>query len=211
MKDFADELLTLLTGKFAGLNLTRISEPQEFYEKQVLDSIAAYEQSKTFSDCIQKHKLHIDIGFGGGFPLLPLAKRLEGVKFLGFEARAKKAKAVNEIAESLALTNVECFHQRFEDINYDHPISMSFKAVGPMKKMLKAFRSFTHIDVFFYKGPQVYDLEGVEKEYEGWRLICEDLIDVPGTEARYLIGYTKKSVPRGTKSNKELVNLSALV
>jgi 16S rRNA (guanine527-N7)-methyltransferase len=211
MKEFSESLLELLKTKYDGLNLTRITDPEDFYQKQILDSVCAYEQSKTFAKSIIRHKHHIDIGFGGGFPLLPMAKILPGITFLGFEARAKKVRAVNGIAKELELRNVNCFHQRYESVNYDRPVSMTFKAVGPIKKILDGFISFQHLDVFFYKGPQVFELEGVATEYNGWRLLCSDEIKVPGTEARYLIGYTKKNVPRGTKSNKELVNLTALV
>lgn len=211
MKDFSEKLLGLLTGKHAGLNLTRITDPQEFYEKQILDSTAAIDQCPAYAESLNNNSLHIDIGFGGGFPLLPMAKINPAIKFIGLEARAKKVKAVNEMAKDLGLDNVRCFHQRYETINYDQPASVSFKAVGPIKKMLDGFNSFQELDVFFYKGPQVFELEEVKEEYSGWEMICSDLIKVPGTDARYLIGYRKKSVPRGTKSNKELVNLTALV
>lgn len=211
MKDFSENLLGLLTGKFAGLNLTRITDPQEFYEKQILDSTVAIDQCAVYARSLKKHSCHIDIGFGGGFPLLPMAKLYPAIRFTGLEARAKKVKAVNDMARELGLHNVHCFHQRFETINYDQPASVSFKAVGPIKKMLDGFKSFQELDVFFYKGPQVFELEEVKEDYSGWELICSDVIKVPGTDARYLIGYRKKSVPRGTKSNKELVNLTALV
>lgn len=211
MKDFSDKLLDLLTHKYAGLNLTRITGPKEFYEKQILDSVSALEQSPMYSQSLNRYRYHIDIGFGGGFPLLPMAKLNPSIQFIGLEARAKKVKAVNEIAKTLGLENVCCLHQRYETIHFDRPASISFKAVGPIHKLLKGFKSFEELDVFFYKGPQVFELEDVPKEYDGWKQLCSDPVNVPGTDARYLIGYRKKTVPRGTKSNKELVNLTALV
>lgn len=211
MKEFSDKLLNILTTKYDGLNLTRITDPKEFYDKQIVDSVAAYEQSRSFKKSLQKFNRHIDIGFGGGFPLLPLAKSLPDVKFIGLEARAKKVKAVNDIAALLGLDNVNCYHCRYETLSYNLPVSVSIKAVGPITKVLDGFKSFQEIEIFFYKGPQVYQLEEVIKTYYGWEMICSDLIEVPGTQARYLIGYRKKSVPRRTKNNKELVNLTALV
>lgn len=211
MKDFSNKILDLLQNDFSGLNLTRIVDEDEFYNKQIIDSVAPLEQCPEFKIAINQSGIVVDIGFGGGFPILPLAYTLPHINFIGMEARAKKANAVNSMSQKLNLPNVHCYHQRYEKVNFNKKVVITFKAVGPMKDLIGKLKYFTDATVFFYKGLQVDDLEGVPNEIDGWQLITNTFITVPGTDGRYIIGYSKKNVPRGTISNKELVNLSALV
>jgi 16S rRNA (guanine527-N7)-methyltransferase len=45
LDQFTDKYLELLTGEYAGINLTRITNAQEFKDKQIIDSLAPLEQS----------------------------------------------------------------------------------------------------------------------------------------------------------------------
>ena len=74
-------------------------------------------ESKVFKNCLEKTKLMVDVGFGGGFPILPLAFNNPDKKFIGFEARAKKAQVVQKIAAALGLTNAKLMHQRLETVD----------------------------------------------------------------------------------------------
>ena len=85
MLDFSYAYLHLLKTKYAGLNLTNILDQDEFYHKQIIDSIQPYLDSPIFKEWVQKTKVVVDVGFGGGFPILPLAKLLPEVKFVGVE------------------------------------------------------------------------------------------------------------------------------
>src|SRR3954466_10046639 len=107
MKDFSQKYLDLLTGEFAGINLTRNESPEEFYNKQIMDSVLPQEHSDVFKKVLDKTKILVDIGFGGGFPILPLAQANPDKKFYGFDARAKKAQVVSKIAQKLELKNVK--------------------------------------------------------------------------------------------------------
>ena len=95
MKEFSQKYLELLTGEFSGINLTRIDGPEEFYNKQILDSVLPMEKSAVFRNALEKTKILVDIGFGGGFPILPLAFKNLDKKFYGFEKKEKKGKATN--------------------------------------------------------------------------------------------------------------------
>ena len=101
MLDFSIRYLNILKTQFEGLNLTKILEQDEFYHKQILDSILPYQESKLFQSEVKKTGSIVDVGFGGGFPILPLAKLLPDVKFVGVESRKKKAEAVTIIAQEL--------------------------------------------------------------------------------------------------------------
>lgn len=212
MLDFSIRYLHVLKTKLAGLNLTNILDPDEFYHKQILDSINPYLQSELFKSHVQKRGVVVDVGFGGGFPILPLAKLLPDIKFVGVESKRKKVDAVRLIAEDLGLKNVTLVHSRLEDFLFDVPATITFKAVGTAKDYLPAInRTTSDISVFLYKGPNFMELEGkdlpfLEKE---WKLLENQEISVPGTQQRFLVSFQAQNVPRGT--SKTLVKLSELL
>jgi 16S rRNA (guanine527-N7)-methyltransferase len=208
MLDFAIKYLHLLKTDLAGLNLTNILEQDEFYNKQILDSINPYLDSDLFQADVQRTKTVVDVGFGGGFPLLPLAKLLPEIKFIGVETRRKKVDAVKHIAEKLELSNVTLVHSRIEDFYFDQPATITFKAVGTIGDFLPKINSKHVVKVFFYKGPSFIELEGsqVDKLSKQWKMIANQKIKVPGTQERYLVAFEAQNVPRGT--TKTLVKLS---
>ena len=214
MKDFSNKYYELLTGEYAGINLTRITDPEEFWNKQIIDSIAPFEQSCVFSSNVEKQRLHLDVGFGGGFPLLPLARLNSSVQFLGFEARGKKAKVVNEIASKLGLNNVKCHHIRLETLIIDQPCTITLKAVGKVNDFLGMINAKNKVQVFFYNGPNFQDLEKdqIEIAKKSWNVIEDREINVQGTDKRYIIGFENKHVPCGTITpNKTTTLLSELL
>lgn len=209
MLDFSIRYLHILKTKLEGLNLTNILDPDEFYHKQILDSVNPYLQSELFKEHVQKTKLVVDVGFGGGFPILPLAKLLPDVQFVGVESKRKKVDAVKLIAEDLGLTNVRLVHSRLEDFLFDRPATITFKAVGTVIDYLPIIqRTHSDLSVFFYKGPNFMELESASlpKLQNHWKFLENQLIDVPGTQQRYLVSFSAQNVPRGT--GKTLVKLS---
>jgi 16S rRNA (guanine527-N7)-methyltransferase len=209
MLDFSLRYLNVLKTKLAGLNLTNILDPDEFYNKQILDSINPYLQSELFKAEVQKRGVVVDVGFGGGFPILPLAKLLPDVKFVGVETRRKKADAVRLIAQELGLKNVTLVHSRLEDFLFDLPAVVTFKAVGTVEDFLPIInRTSNNMSVFFYKGPSFMELEkkGLDKVKQNYKLLENQEISVPGTQQRYLVSFAAQNVPRGTA--KTLVKLS---
>src|SRR5690606_18673404 len=86
VEDFSKKYFEILTGELEGLNLTAIRGFDEFHQKQILDSVLPLDLSPTRAQLLRECGASVDIGFGGGFPLLPLAWRLPEVNFLGFEA-----------------------------------------------------------------------------------------------------------------------------
>jgi 16S rRNA (guanine527-N7)-methyltransferase len=211
---FTERYLELATGQFRGLNLTRVLDPREFEIKQYRDSLLPLEQSEVFRSSLEQDQLLVDIGFGGGFPILPLASKLPQALFIGLEARAKKVTAVMEIARKLDLLNVRCFHHRLETVRFDRHASVTLKAVGKIPDFLEMFHveQSVRVRVFFYKGPNVEELENLKSiDDRQWKKVCHEKLELAGLEARYLIGYESINVPRGTKQDKNLVNLSSLI
>lgn len=208
MLDFSVRYLHILQTQLAGLNLTKILDQDEFYHKQILDSILPYQESKLFQEQVKKTGIVVDVGFGGGFPILPLAKLLPDVKFVGVESRRKKAEAVTLIAKELGLSNVTLVHSRLEDFLFDKPATITFKAVGTIGDYLPIINATQNMHAFFYKGPSFLELEGdqVKALAKTWKLVANEEIKVPGTDQRFLVSFQSNIVPRGT--SKSLVRLS---
>jgi 16S rRNA (guanine527-N7)-methyltransferase len=208
MRDFSDKYLELLATDYSGINLTRILDSDEFYHKQIMDSVLPSNDGK-FREQILGTKLVVDIGFGGGFPILPLAKTFPDVRFIGLEARAKKVQVVTEIAAKLGLGNVGLHHYRVEEVYFDLPCAITLKAVGDIADFLALIQSERDVSVFFYKGPLVDQHEDLSKVQSQWKLVERREISVPGADGRIILGYKGRNVLRGTK--KTLVKLSQLI
>ena len=213
MKEFSESYLNVLRGTFAGLNLTRILESDEFYSKQILDSIAPYEQSLIFKKNIDNTGRCVDVGFGGGFPILPLAKLLPNISFLGVEKIRKKARAVDEIAKILEISNAKLIHGNLGQINFNIPTVITFKAVGSVYQFLNLINVSSEIFVYFYKGPSFYidEKKDFPKILENWEQIEEKSLAVKGAGDRILLGFRNKNVLRGTfKSTEKKQNIKDL-
>jgi 16S rRNA (guanine527-N7)-methyltransferase len=209
LKEFAHEYFDLLFGKYAGLNLTAIEDFDQFYIKQIIDSAAPAINDTNFKTSIARYDYIVDVGFGGGFPILVLAKLFPNKNFIGFEARAKKVNAVNDIAKSLGLLNVNCYHQRVESVLFDLPCLITFKAVGKAQDFLKLICANVDLMVSFYKSKS-FDNDELPyiKHLKSWLLTSVDEIYLDGADKRIIVNFKNKIVPHGT--NKSLVKLSTL-
>ncbi len=215
MNDFCKKYLEQVRGEFAGINLTRILSDDDFYNKQYVDSVFPFSNIKCLKNIYKKVNVHVDVGFGGGFPLLPLASLNPGTKFIGFEARGKKAKVVSQIAQNIGLKNVSTYHQRFENVYIDKDCVITFKAVSTIKNLLPQIISDKTVYAVFYKGPNFYELEDLDWLPKHWEIIEETLLEIPNTDGRMIVVLRNRNVLRRTevnnfkkKSNKNLVSLS---
>lgn len=212
MSDFAKAYYDLLIGEYKTINLTRITDYDEFCDKQITDSISIYKQSDVFKKSLDDTRLMVDIGFGGGFPMLPMANELRDYRFVGVETRNKKVKVVGEISEKLGLTNTCFLHSRIENVLIDLECVCTLKAVGKVGDFLSRINTSKKIKVFFFKGPNFYDLEkeSLKDALRYWNLIEEREIIVPNTDKRLIVGFENKNVPHGTTNNTKLVKLSTI-
>ena len=206
---FSKFYLKILESEYSGLNLCRIKDLEMFHVKQFKDSVAPLEQGQRFKNSLRQKKLLVDVGFGGGFPILPLAYTSPGEKFIGFEGKEKKVKAVQDIAQQLRLTNVSLYHYRIEEIEIDLPCLVTFKAVGNIKTCLNRLHLAKKCEVYFYKGPRLEEKEGDEQGDQNWKMI-EDLAFAIEGMSRRLIVFENRHVPHGT-TRKNLVKLSSLL
>jgi len=107
------------------LNLTRITTPEDFWEKNLWDSLAPILQYDLTDKKI------IDIGTGGGFPSLPISMVYPQAKFILMDSIEKKINFIQQTAKKLNLTNIETIVNRAEILgqNPDHRKQYDFALI----------------------------------------------------------------------------------
>lgn len=123
------------------LNLSAFRSPEHCWVGNVLDSIAilqAFDEQKELRGVTSL----LDIGTGGGFPLLPLALCLPHVACTGLDATQKKIDAVRRITETMALPNVTLRCGRIESFAHNRDLREHFdlvtaRAVAPLAVLLE--------------------------------------------------------------------------
>lgn len=202
MKEFSKQYFDILNNELKGLNLTAINDFEEFHVKQIIDSILPLENSANFRKDIEDKKILVDVGFGGGFPILPLAKLLPDIQFIGFEARNKKVEAVRLLADLLGLKNVKVYHERLENILFDREVVITNKAVSTVEKFLSLINTNKSLEIYFYKAKNFFELEGeFIKSLKSDKILENSEMDLTGGNKRYLFGVKVENVPRRTTKN----------
>lgn len=126
------------------MNLTAITEPNDIILKHFVDSV-------TILDYIKKGANVIDVGTGAGFPGVPLAILREDIQITLVDSLKKRVNFLNEVTNTLGLTQVESIHARAEELaqsedyreRYDIVTS---RAVANMSTLLEYMIPFCKID-----------------------------------------------------------------
>ncbi len=150
------------------INLSAIRDENEAWEKHVLDSLLPMSKF-SFSK-----KRILDIGTGGGFPVLPLAVMNPSSKFSALDSVGKKMKVVQAMADDLNL-KVKAYHGRIEEFGQNSKFREQYdlvtaRALAPWPVLLEYALPFVKVGGSFlaYQGPQIEeDLEvfkGLEKK-----------------------------------------------
>jgi 16S rRNA (guanine527-N7)-methyltransferase len=93
------------------VNLTSITDREEFIKKHYIDSVAIC----TFPQ-MREAKRIIDVGTGAGFPGVPLAILFPEKEFVLVDSLNKKLKIIQELAETIGIRNIKLCHSRAEDL-----------------------------------------------------------------------------------------------
>lgn len=96
------------------MNLTAITEWEEYVEKHIIDSILV----KDIYD-LEKVENAIDIGTGAGFPAIPLKIFYPHIRFTLLDALNKRIQFLNTVSNELGLENIHGIHGRAEDYGKD--------------------------------------------------------------------------------------------
>ena len=105
------------------INLTAITDENGVLYKHFLDSLSLMKYTDLAGMKI------LDVGTGAGFPGIPLAIMNPDAEFVLLDSLNKRITYLNEVINSLGLTNVKCFHGRAEDFAYKKDFRESFDIV----------------------------------------------------------------------------------
>lgn len=105
-----DKLITIFLEQNQKLNLSAIRDREGVRVKHLQDSLKLLETGLFIPG-----KFVIDVGTGGGFPLMPLAMSCPETRFLGIDSVRKKTLAVQAMLDKLGVQNAEVLRTRIED------------------------------------------------------------------------------------------------
>lgn len=108
-KEF-EQLLELYSEYNSHTNISALRDKEDIVAKHFLDSLELLNFLQ-----FQNGQRLLDLGAGGGFPVLPLAITCPHVKFYALDATAKKTKFITLVKENLSLDNLEVLSGRAED------------------------------------------------------------------------------------------------
>ncbi len=104
------QLIDVFLAKNSELNLSAIRDVDGVFVKHIQDSLELLKIIDFVDDA-----LIVDVGTGGGFPLLPLAMSCPQAHFTGIDARRKKVAAINDMLDALHVANAQAVWVRVED------------------------------------------------------------------------------------------------
>ncbi|MBR1524329.1 MAG: 16S rRNA (guanine(527)-N(7))-methyltransferase RsmG [Lachnospiraceae bacterium] len=103
----------MLIEKNKVMNLTRITDREDFYVKHVLDSLLIVKLIDISDQSI------IDIGTGAGFPGIPIKIFFPDTKITLLDSLNKRILFLNEVIEKTGLKDISTIHGRAEEVSRD--------------------------------------------------------------------------------------------
>lgn len=181
--------MDLVLEKNKTVNLTSITSKNDFIQKHLIDSLTALKYISDNSNLL-------DLGVGGGFPLIPLACVKSSCFFTGIDSIGKKISFLQDTSKNLNLNNTKFINARIEDLNY---LKESFdyitaRAVGHLGLLLELTIPFLKIGGKFiaYKTNES-ELEFLQKELNilNCKLLHVDKFNLPNGDNRCLLIFEK--------------------
>lgn len=122
----------------ARVNLTRLTEPDDFYVKHVLDSLLLLH---AYPELLTRRLEVLDLGCGGGFPGLLLALVCPQSHFLEVDSVGKKIACVEGFIRHLGLKNARGLQARGVEMghrpeHHGHYDLVTARAVGATPKLV---------------------------------------------------------------------------
>jgi 16S rRNA (guanine527-N7)-methyltransferase len=153
------------------VNLISRKDFDHLYERHILHSlgIARVVQFK-------KGTRVVDVGTGGGFPLVPLAILFPLCTFHGIDGIGKKIMAVKGVVEGLELTNCTAEQVRSEDHKriYDVMVSRAVTTLPEFLRMTKHLVPVGQGNLYYLKGGELAgELLPVKQRYRVFDLSKE--------------------------------------
>ena len=166
------------------VNLTNITDPDEFRVKHTLDSLVCLD----FPEYVEAKSV-IDVGTGGGFPGIPLAVCSPEKEFLLLDSLNKRLKIIGSLTEELGIKNVSLLHSRAEDAcgrkeyreNFDVCVS---RAVSNLSTLSEYCLPFIRRGGYLlaYKGPECE--RELKDASRALKILGGEAVDIRDTEMK---------------------------
>ena len=129
--DRLSRYLQLLYEANENVNLTAVRDPQEAWNRHLLDSLSIlpYIQGERW----------LDVGSGGGMPGVMLAIMFPARRFTLLDSNGKKTRFLTQVKTELGLTNLEVINSRVEAFNVEQPFD------GITSRAFASLADFTHL------------------------------------------------------------------
>lgn len=138
----------------ARVNLISRKDFEHLYERHILHSLGIAKVVQ-----LKKGSRIVDVGTGGGFPLIPLAILFPQSTFHGIDGIGKKIMAVKGVIEGLGLTNCSAEQVRSEDHKktYDVIVSRAVTTLPEFLRMTKHLVAKGEGKLYYLKGGELSD------------------------------------------------------
>lgn len=136
------------------VNLISRKDFEHLYERHILHSLGIAKVVQ-----FRKGTRIVDVGTGGGFPLVPLAIMFPDCTFHGIDGIGKKIMAVQGVIEGLGLTNCSAEQVRSEDHKkrYDVIVSRAVTTLPEFIRMTKHLVLKGSGKLYYLKGGELAD------------------------------------------------------
>jgi len=138
----------------ARVNLISRKDFEHIYERHILHSLGIAKVVQ-----FRKGSSIVDVGTGGGFPLVPLAIMFPSSNFHGIDGIGKKIMAVKGVVEGLGLTNCTAEQVRSEGHKqrYDVIVSRAVTTLPEFLRMTKHLVPKGEGKLYYLKGGELAD------------------------------------------------------
>ena len=179
------------------INLTAITEDEDFIKKHFIDCIKAFKSPE-----LKNAKTVIDVGTGAGFPGMPIAILREDIEVTLLDSLNKRINFLDLVVRELGLKNVTTIHSRAEDGARNKNLRESFdiatsRAVANMAVLSEFCLPYVKISGYFIalKGPAIEEeLENSKKALSvlGGKLLRVDETIIEDTDLNHNIVVVEK-------------------
>ncbi len=117
-KNRLKELQAVFLEENTKLNLSALRDADAVWNGNILDSLPLLDYLHSLSTFHFPLSV-LDVGTGGGFPLLPLAICMPNCRFTGLDSTQKKIDSIQRMVDALGLSNVTLLAGRCEELGHE--------------------------------------------------------------------------------------------
>ncbi len=168
------------------MNLTSITDPEEFALKHFADSLSLI-SAVSRAESIKNSEISIiDVGTGAGFPGIPLKIAFPQIHLTLLDSLNKRVNFLNEVVEELSLEHITTIHARAEEGARQKDLRDSFdfavsRAVANMSALTEYCLPYVKVGGYFiaYKSGEIEEELNTSKN--AIKLLSGAIVDVVNT------------------------------